>query len=115
MPTVNLSAQKLITCILPKGIAAGVVEQLRAEHNIITANIYNARGVGKITPLAYRGIGAQTEKEIVTVEVPEENADAIFEYIYEVADINRPHGGLIYMNQLSKSTVYQLPEIPVEE
>lgn len=111
----KLSAQKLITCILPKGIASGVVEKLRSEHNIISANIYNARGVGKITPLAYRGIGAQTEKEILTVEVPEDKADDLFEYIYVAADINRPHGGLIYMNKLNKATVFTLPDIPAED
>ena len=111
----KLASLKLITCILPKGRATGVVEQLRSEHNILSANINNARGVGKITPLAYRGIGAQSEKEILTVEVPEDKADSLFEYIYETADINRPHGGLIYMQALSKATPFTLPEVPNEE
>ena len=111
----NLVTQKFITCILPKGIASNVVKQLKTEHGIISANINNARGVGKITPLAYRGIGAQSEKEILTVEVPEEDADKIFEFIYETANINRPHGGLIYMNKLDKATVFTLPEIPAED
>ena len=111
----NLVTQKLITCVLPKGIAANVIEQLKSEHGIYTANKNNARGVGKITPLAYRGIGAQSEKEILTVEVPENVADKIFEFIYETANINRPHGGLIYMSKLNRATVFKLPEIPVED
>ena len=111
----ELVAQKLITCILPKGVAVDIVEKLRSEHDIESANINNARGVGKITPLAYRGIGAQSEKELLTVTVPEEKADNIFEFIYETADINRPHGGLIYMHALAKATPFTLPEVPDEE
>ena len=60
---------KLITCILPKGAAMPVVEKLRAEMKITTANVGNTRGVGRLTPLAYRGVGEQTEKEVLTVAV----------------------------------------------
>jgi nitrogen regulatory protein PII len=107
--------QKLITCILPKGISKDVVKQLKTEKGILTANINNARGVGKITPLAYRGIiGSQSEKEILTVVVPVDQADELFEYIYDKANINRPHGGLMYMHALPKSTRFTLPDIPDE-
>jgi len=111
----ELSDQKLITCILPKGVAFGVVEKLKEEHGISTANIHNGRGIGKITPLAYRGLGAQSEKEILSVQIPENNADELFEFIYNVAEINRPHGGLIFMNSLSQATLFTIPEIPEEE
>lgn len=106
---------KLITCILPKGIAVGVIEQLKEKYGIVSANINNARGVGKITPLIYRGIGAQSEKEILTVMVKEELADELFEFIYNEAAINRPHGGLIYMNKLSVSSIYRLPQVKTED
>lgn len=106
--------QKLITCILPKGIAVGVIKQLKEKYGIISANINNARGVGKITPLIYRGIGAQSEKEILTVVVKEELADELFEFIYNEADINRPHGGLMYMNKLPIASIYQLPVVQTE-
>ena len=111
----QLLNQKLITCILPKGIAKGVVERLKTEQGIMTANINNARGVGKITPLAYRGIGAQSEKEILTVVVPEKTADEVFEFIHEAADINKPHGGIMYLHGLHKATPFTLPEIPEED
>lgn len=106
---------KLITCILPKGISKDVVKQLKSEKGIMTANINNARGVGKITPLAYRGIiGGQSEKEILSVVVPAEEADDVFAYIYDKADVNRPHGGLMYMHALQGSTQFTLPDIPDE-
>ena len=111
----NIQEQKLISCILPKGIAKNVQERLKEVHDIISCNINNARGVGKITPLAYRGIAGQSEKEILSVTVSAERADDIFEFIYHKADINRPHGGIMYIHPLFKSTEYRLPDLPEEE
>lgn len=107
--------QKLISCILPKGIAIDVVKRVKETHGVVSSNISNARGVGKITPLAYRGIAGQSEKEILSVVVSSSDADEIFEFIYHEADINRPHGGIMYMHALPKTTEYSLPELPDEE
>lgn len=110
----KLFPQKLITCILPKGVAHEMVEKLKDEHELMTSDIKTARGVGKITPLAYRGLGAQTEKEILTVVVSADSADEIFEYIYHEANINRPHGGIMYIYPLSQATRYEVPALPEE-
>ncbi len=106
--------QKLITCILPKGVALQVTKILKKEKGIMSTNINNARGVGKITPLAYRGIAGQSEKEIMTVTVPDDQAEEIFKFIYYEADVNRPHGGLIYMYKLHQATPFKLPDVPDE-
>lgn len=105
---------KLITCILPKGVAQPLLEKLKQEHGITRVNINSARGSGKITPLAYRGLGAESEKEILNVAVPAETAEELFAYIYEEADINRPHGGLMYMSRLLHATPMTLPDLPEE-
>ena len=111
-----INNQKLITCILPKGICIDVVKSLKEEKGVVTANVNTARGLGKLTPLAYRGVGEQTEKEILTVAVPSEDADEIFGFIYNEARIDRPHGGLIYMSNLNCVSAYSLPEdLPEEE
>jgi len=107
--------QKLITCILPKSICFDVVKLLKKEKGILTANVNTARGLGKLTPLAYRGVGEQTEKEILTVTVSSEDADDIFGFIYDEARIGRPHGGLIYMSNLDCVCAYSLPEDLPEE
>jgi len=107
--------QKLISCILPKGVALKVAGQLKEVHGIMSSNISNARGVGKITPLAYRGIAGQSEKEILSVIVSAKNADEMFEFIYHEAHINQPHGGIMYMNALPKTTEYSLPEMEEEK
>ena len=111
-----INDQKLISCILPKGICIDVIKSLKEEKGVITANVNTARGVGKLTPLAYRGVGEQAEKEVLTVTVASEDADDVFGYIYDEAGIGKPHGGLIYMSSLDHASVYSLPEdLPEEE
>ncbi|MCW8924243.1 MAG: hypothetical protein OQK69_11540 [Gammaproteobacteria bacterium] len=111
----ELKTTKLITAILPKGRALAVVDRLEHEKQLTTANFNFARGMGKLTPAKYRGVGEQSEKEVLTVVVEESQADDVFEYIYNVAEINRPHGGIIYMQSLMQSTSFVLPETVSEE
>jgi len=107
-----LPPQKLITCILPHGIALDVLQRLKDEKGIIEASTNTARGMGKLTPLAHRGPGEQSEKDILNVIVSAAEADEIFEYLFDIARIDRPHGGLIYMAALGHATPFVLPELP---
>ena len=106
---------KLITGILPGGIATDVLRKLRDEKGIIAAHANSARGMGKLTPRAYRGVGEQTEKHILNVVVDADRADEIFEYIYHEGKIDRPHGGIIFMTRLQHQTPFILPELPEEK
>lgn len=116
MTAMRLTRQKLITSIMPKGTARKVLVGLRREHGINTANVNMARGAGKYNPLLRRGVGEQTEKEMLTVVVPADQADEIFEYIYYLADIGEPHHGIIYQSDLICMSEYVMPEgLPEEE
>lgn len=106
---------KLITCILPHGIALDVLQKLKDEKGIIEASVNNARGMGKLTPLAHRGVGEQTEKDIMNVIVPSAQADDVFEYLYHTAQIDQPHGGIIFMASLARATAFVLPDVPEEQ
>lgn len=113
--TDRVEAPKLITCILPKGVAVSTLSAVRERFEVHACNINNARGVGRITPLRKRGIGGQSEKQILNVVVDGERADAVFEFIYEHAQVNRPHGGIIYMSVLTAASLFMLPEdLPAE-
>ncbi len=107
----RLIKSKLISAILPKGVALGVIKKLKDEKNIITAKLIYARGTGKLTPLKYRNEVVEREKEVLTVIVEEERGEEIFQYIFEQAGINEPHGGLMYMVALMQSTQYELPDV----
>jgi nitrogen regulatory protein PII len=104
-----IHSTKLITAILPKGRSLPVIEKLKTNHQVTSASFNFARGMGKMTPAKYRGVGEQSEKEVLSVLVDPEQADEIFEFIFHHAEINRPHGGVIYMQPLLQSTAYILP------
>ena len=47
--------------------------------------------------------------------VPKELEEEIFTYIYETADMHRPHGGLIFSHGLERTTDFILPKDVEEE
>jgi len=116
MPDVlrGTATMKVITCILPPSVAPGILAKLRQEKGVVETHVRAARGLGKLTPAKYRKIGSQTEKEILSVIIPAERADELFEWLYHEARIDRPHGGILYMNALMQATPYVLPDVPEE-
>lgn len=111
----TLIKSKLISAILPKGISLDVIKKLREEKRISSANVNYARGTGRLTPLKYGEDIVEREKEILTVVVVEERSEEIFDYIYDVAEINQPHGGVMFMYELEQSTEYVMPDVSEEE
>jgi len=53
--------------------------------------------------------GEEREREIFSVIVDEERGDEIYEYVYHVTDMNKPHGGFMFMSTILGSE-YVLPE-----
>ena len=106
---------RLITCIVPKGKAWNALRAVQDTFEVTTANIHYARGVGRMTPLRERGVGEQEEKEVLTFTVNDEVADEAFEFAFEAAEVDRPHGGIIFMAPLTAATQYLLPDLPAEE
>lgn len=105
---------KLITCILPKGKAKLIQEGLVADHGIYAANFHRGRGVGRFSPITRRGIGEQQEKEILEVCVAGDRADELFEYIFFAGEMDRPHGGILYMISLTQGMRMKMPDLPNE-
>ncbi|NEX22001.1 hypothetical protein G3480_17100 [Thiorhodococcus mannitoliphagus] len=108
-------SQKIITCILPKEKAMPLVRTLAQEQGLNAVDLSYARGVGRITPLLHRGIGETSERAILTIAVPASAADDYFELIYEIAEINHPHGGLMFMHGTTMATGFALPDLPEEQ
>lgn len=106
-----LTDKKLITCIIPKGKAIEVVRSLHEEKGLNTANVSSGRGRGVVEPPGFTG---WYEVDIITVAVSQDEADEIFQFIYEKADVGRAHGGIIYQGVLTSSTHFTLPKIPEE-
>ena len=112
----KLSNPKLITCILPKGRGSLVEKALVEEKDIHTANLNHARGVGKLSVgKRRRGLGAQQEKDILSVSVSADQADDVFAFMFFKGEMGQPHGGIIYMTSLSSGTEMNVADLPTEE
>ena len=105
----HMKKSKLITAILPKGVSLNVVSRLKEEKGVMTANFGYALGIGKMTAESVRSAGEEREREILSVVVDEERGEEIYEYVYHAADMNKPHGGFLFMSAISSSG-YVLPE-----
>ncbi len=94
---------KLITCVMQERLANDIIKILQDEKNIFTANKFSARGTSITQHLDIR------QMDVLTVIIEEEKADELFAFIYQEAQIDRPHGGLIFQEALGRSTLYTLP------
>jgi len=94
------SRQKLITCIVREAYAVKSAAAIREKFGLQTLNHHFARGIGKSSPLVQRGIGEKTEKVVMTLVVDAKIANKVFEFLYHEAEINRPRGGMIFMNAI---------------
>ncbi len=102
--------KKLITCILHKAKGRDIVRLLYEEKHINTANVISGRGSGVVEPVRF----GDFEVDILTVIVGAERAEEIFNYIYEKAEIGMCFCGFMYQLSLKKSTLYTLPDAPME-
>lgn len=109
---------KLITCILPdNGTDKIVMQALRHEKQIITANSVACRGIAILQSAhcKHDQLPKSTLVRMVRVAVPVDEADALFDFIYVTAEIGHIGGGTIYMGPLTNLTSFELPkDIPDE-
>jgi len=103
------SKQKLITCIIPEAKAAAGAAALREKYKLQTINHHFARGIGKSSPLIKRGIGEKTEKVVLSVVVDAKIANEVFRFLFHAAEINRPRGGMIFMNAIRSVAFQEIP------
>lgn len=101
---------KQITCIVPEGAAKPAIDLLYRKFGIAMCDFHVARGIGKSSAVVRQGLGHQTEKDMLGVIVSAEQADEVFEFLFHETNINRPHGGIIYMSALTHASDYSVPQ-----
>ena len=99
---------KMITCIIPSGHAIELLERLRTEQGMTSAYAHHARDV--VSHTGTRGRIIADESEVVTLLVAEEDADRMFELLYQAAGIGSAEGGLIFMERMLAARASPAPE-----
>jgi hypothetical protein len=114
-----LEACKRIMVILPDdGTDRRLIKMLRREKGITRVDTVPVRAVAALQEAkTKRGrLPEPTLARLLTVVVTATEADAVFDYVYEVAEIDRPSRGMVLMDRLLGATPFVLPEgIPDEK
>jgi hypothetical protein len=115
----KLESMRLIMCVLPDdGTDLMLIRSLHQEKGIDTADSTGCRGVSvfKESDIKHSDqMGDNYFVKLVHIVVPESEADILFEYVYNLAQIDRPNGGWVGLSQPIYATPFSLPKNLQEE
>ena len=100
-----LTDLSLITCIVQRGTANEIV-RAAVLAGAQGATVYFASGSGMRERLGLLGMAVEVEKEVISIVVPSEQADHIFEVMYNAGKLDTPGMGFIYITPLEKAATF---------
>jgi hypothetical protein len=103
------SPTRLITCYVPSEKADELLRHLAKAPGVIAVNVANGRGAS-----AAGAFGLADEIAMFSVAADADRADEVFADIFERAEIDRPNGGIVFMQRAGRATRFVLPDLPEE-
>ena len=105
-----LTDASLITCVVQTGVADDIINEAQAA-GAQGATVYYARGSGVRERLGVLGLAIEVEKEVITIVVPNDQVDRIFERMYVAGKLDTPGMGIIYVTPIEKAATYVPKEV----
>jgi len=101
-----LTGVTLVTAIVQRG-TADLVVQVAMEAGAQGATVFHAHGSGmRQKHMGILGLTVDTEKEIIYIVVPDEQADHIFERVFVAAKMETPGMGILWLTRLEKMATH---------
>ena len=112
-------ACKIIHCVFPDdGTDKRVLVELRKKYGIVNTGSAQRRGIGILGKVKTKHGKLPLSRLVKQVYVicPVDRQEEIFDFIFWFANIDKPGRGVIWQQELTGSTHFELPtDIPDEE
>ena len=106
----NISEVALITCVVQKGLADTINNSL-LEVGVQGSTVHMGVGTGVRERLGILGVAVDVEREVISVMVPQDQTDRIFERMFLAGRLDTPGMGYIYVTPLLQAATYIPPSL----
>ena len=106
----NISEVALITCVVQKGLADTINNSL-LEVGVQGSTVHMGVGTGIRERLGILGVAVDVEREVISVMVPADQTDRIFERIFLAGRLDTPGMGYVYVTPLLQAATYIPPSL----
>ncbi|MEM7023644.1 MAG: P-II family nitrogen regulator [Pseudomonadota bacterium] len=96
----------LLTVVAQVGRADDILKSAREIGAVTGAIGYRANGIGARERLGILGVAVEAEREVISLLVATDQADAVIDHLYRGGKLDTPGSGYIYVTPLEKVAAY---------
>lgn len=104
-----LTDVSLLTVVVQTGLTEKILKAARDAGATAGAVSHHAHGIGVRERLGILGVAVETEKDVISILVSNEQRDLVFDTIYRAAGLDTPGRGFVYATPVEKAATY-IPE-----